>query len=146
MSSIVNSLILIILYFIPFIIAKNRNHNKTASIFIANLLFGWTLIGWAAAFVWSVSADVAPLGVIAKKDLKKHLPEIKCPFCGSMNIANTTVCHACGKDSAILASSTRLNSATKIVSYARKDPTEGIVGLQGKPSKKYKSQININNN
>ncbi|MBW5813623.1 superinfection immunity protein [Yersinia kristensenii] len=146
MSSIINSLILIILYFIPFIIAKTRKHNKTGSIFLANLLFGWTLIGWAAALVWSVSTDVAPLGEISNKDLKKHLPEIKCPFCGSMNMANTTICHACGKDQSVMAGSARLNSATKIVSYARKDPSAGISGLQGKPSKKYKSQININNN
>ncbi|MGE4798981.1 superinfection immunity protein [Yersinia hibernica] len=146
MSSIVNSLILIILYFIPFIIAKNRKHNKSGAIFLANLLFGWTLIGWAVALVWSLSANVAPLGVIAKKDLKPHLPEIKCPFCGAMNIANTTICHACGKDQAIMAGSARLNSTAKIVSYAGKDPSAGIGGLQGKPNKKYKSQININNN
>ncbi|QHB32166.1 superinfection immunity protein [Yersinia canariae] len=146
MSFIVNNLILIILYFVPFIIAKKRKHNSSGSIFLVNLLFGWTLIGWAIALVWSMSANVAPLGVIVKKDLKQHLPEIKCPFCGSMNVANTTICHACGKDQAIMAGSARLNSATKIVSYARKDSSAGISDLQGKPSKKYKSQININNN
>ncbi|WP_145542708.1 superinfection immunity protein [Yersinia frederiksenii] len=146
MPSIINSLILIILYFVPFIIAKNRKHNKTGSIFLANLLFGWTLIGWAVSLVWSLSSDVSPLGVMAKKDLQRHLPGIKCPFCGSMNIANTTICHACGKDQAVMAGSTKLSTTNKIVSYARKDPSIGIVGLQGKPNKKSKSQININNN
>ena len=145
MPSIFHLFIIIAIYFIPFIFAKKRKHNKTGTIFIANLLFGWTFIGWIAVLVWSLSSNVSLGDHAPKIDLKKQLPEIKCPVCGAMNMANTT-CSTCDKNKTIMVSSAKINSATKIVSYARKDPSTGIGGLQGQTSKKYQSQININNN
>jgi hypothetical protein len=45
--------ILIALFFLPTIIAASRGHNALA-IFLLNFFFGWTVIGWCAALIWSV--------------------------------------------------------------------------------------------
>lgn len=41
-------------YFILTIIARDRKNWKY--IFLANLLIGWTIIGWFSVFFWSLSA------------------------------------------------------------------------------------------
>jgi hypothetical protein len=49
----------ILLYCLPAIAAKRRNHNNYGSILILNLFLGWTLIGWIAALIWAASDNVA---------------------------------------------------------------------------------------
>jgi uncharacterized membrane protein HdeD (DUF308 family) len=44
---------LVALYFLPAIVAKSRNHNNTAAIFILNIFAGWTIIAWVFALVWA---------------------------------------------------------------------------------------------
>lgn len=44
------------LYFLPWIIAYRRDHHQYNAIALVNLLLGWTVLGWIAALVWSVSA------------------------------------------------------------------------------------------
>ena len=43
-------------YFLPTIVAGWRNHPNGGSIFLLNLLLGWTFIGWVVSLVWSASA------------------------------------------------------------------------------------------
>lgn len=52
----------IFLYFFPTCIAKKRKHPNLAGIFIVNLFFGWSVIGWVGALVWAVhnSASGSP--------------------------------------------------------------------------------------
>lgn len=45
-------------YFLPTVIAVTRGAEHNGGVFVLNLLFGWTIIGWIAAFVW---ACVSPL-------------------------------------------------------------------------------------
>lgn len=45
--------LLVCLYFLPSIVAKSRNNPQTEAIFVANLFFGWTLVGWALCMVWA---------------------------------------------------------------------------------------------
>ena len=45
-----------ILYFIPVIVSVKRNHHNMLSIFVLNLLLGWTVIGYIIALIWSCSA------------------------------------------------------------------------------------------
>lgn len=45
--------VLLILYFLPGLIAGFRNHDQTNAIFILNIFLGWTFIGWVAALVWA---------------------------------------------------------------------------------------------
>jgi hypothetical protein len=42
------------LYFLPTIIAYNRNHPQGTPLFIINLLLGWTVIAWVLCLAWSV--------------------------------------------------------------------------------------------
>ena len=43
----------IIICFLPTIIAYCRKADSGSLIFLLNLLMGWTIIGWVAAFIWS---------------------------------------------------------------------------------------------
>lgn len=45
----------LVVYFLPAIIAWNYRIRRSGAIFTLNLLLGWTFIGWAGAFVWSVA-------------------------------------------------------------------------------------------
>jgi hypothetical protein len=47
--------ILLILYFLPTIIALLRHHHNALAIFVLNFFLGCTLIGWVVALVWSVT-------------------------------------------------------------------------------------------
>lgn len=47
-----------ILYFIPFMFAAKRQHKNTASIFLTNLIFGWTGVGWVLSLIWAFSSNV----------------------------------------------------------------------------------------
>ena len=41
------------IYFLPTIVGSK--HRNVASIFILNLLLGWTFLGWVIALIWSAS-------------------------------------------------------------------------------------------
>lgn len=45
--------IILFVYFIPSILALRFDHTNRIWIFLANLLFGWTLIVWLALIVWA---------------------------------------------------------------------------------------------
>lgn len=51
------ALALIIIYFLPTIIAYERGHKNTLAIFVLNILLGWSIIGWAIALIWAVLKD-----------------------------------------------------------------------------------------
>ncbi len=42
-------------YFLPSLIGFMRNHKNKLAIFLLNLLWGWTIRGWTAALIWSVT-------------------------------------------------------------------------------------------
>lgn len=48
------STILLLVYFLPTILALHRR-NAAGGMFVLNLLFGWTGIGWLALIAWAVS-------------------------------------------------------------------------------------------
>lgn len=45
-------IVLIIVYFVPTIVAGIRRRPDFWFIFMFNLLAGWTLIGWIASLIW----------------------------------------------------------------------------------------------
>jgi hypothetical protein len=45
----------LLLYFVPSIVACRRKNR--AAIFVTNLLFGWTMLGWGIALIWAVKTD-----------------------------------------------------------------------------------------
>ncbi|MBS4088738.1 MULTISPECIES: superinfection immunity protein [Pseudomonas] len=57
--------VVFMVYFMPCLNAYHRRHPNFNSIFLLNLLLGWTLIGWVIAIVWSASSipPVEPIRV-----------------------------------------------------------------------------------
>jgi len=46
-------IILTCIYFIPSIVANQREHYYTSTVFIVNLLLGWTFLGWVITLIWA---------------------------------------------------------------------------------------------
>ena len=56
--------LLVIVYFVPAIIALFRSHANLGAIIALNLLLGWTFIGWVGAFIWSFTNSPKPGTII----------------------------------------------------------------------------------
>ena len=50
-----NATLFALVYFIPTFIALTRQRDQRLKLFLVNLLAGWTLIGWMAAFIWAIT-------------------------------------------------------------------------------------------
>ena len=50
--------IVLLLYFLPTVVAWQRHHRNTLAIFVLNLLLGWIVIGWIVALIWACTANV----------------------------------------------------------------------------------------
>ncbi|MDD5537466.1 MAG: superinfection immunity protein [Candidatus Omnitrophica bacterium] len=48
-------ILIVVLYFLPSLIAYLRRHKNIQAIFVLNLLLGWTVLGWVVSLVWSVA-------------------------------------------------------------------------------------------
>jgi hypothetical protein len=48
-QSLVILLCLVLVYFLPSMIASNRKVTNVGSVFVINLFLGWTFIGWVVA-------------------------------------------------------------------------------------------------
>jgi 4-hydroxybenzoate polyprenyltransferase len=49
----------VLLYFLPYHIAKKRGKRDKQAIFWMNLLLGWTFLGWVATLIWAVTKDAS---------------------------------------------------------------------------------------
>jgi hypothetical protein len=49
------AILCVTLYVVPSFVAFFREHSKKQVILVANIMVGWTLIGWIACMVWSFS-------------------------------------------------------------------------------------------
>jgi len=49
----------VLVYFLPWLVALGRGKRNTVSIFVLNLLLGWTLVGWVVSLVWATTNDTA---------------------------------------------------------------------------------------
>jgi uncharacterized protein YecT (DUF1311 family) len=50
--------VILLIYFLPAIIAMSRGHKNALAIVLLNILVGWTGIGWIVILVWSLSSFV----------------------------------------------------------------------------------------
>ena len=58
MEAIALLIVLLVLlggYFLPGIIAIYREHHNRFAILALNFFLGWTLLGWVAALIWSLT-------------------------------------------------------------------------------------------
>ncbi|WP_233880479.1 superinfection immunity protein [Paraburkholderia flagellata] len=47
---------LVLLYFVPSIIASRCMHRRRRAITRLNMLFGWSVLGWIVAFLWALTS------------------------------------------------------------------------------------------
>jgi Superinfection immunity protein len=52
---------LLVLYLLPSVIAWLRHHDQRTGIIWVNVLFGWTVLGWIVALLWSATS-IDPAG------------------------------------------------------------------------------------
>lgn len=55
MTAAVTAMIALMIYFLPAAIAKSKHRENVSAIFALNLILGWTVIGWIAAFIWALT-------------------------------------------------------------------------------------------
>lgn len=55
MGSLIFGIVFLAIYFIPTFIAYDKKRHNDVTIFLINLVFGWTLIGWFIALVMATS-------------------------------------------------------------------------------------------
>lgn len=49
--------VLLVVYFVPTIVAARRRHQDALSIGLLNLFLGWTFLGWVFALVWATKSQ-----------------------------------------------------------------------------------------
>lgn len=50
-------LLALVIFFLPTVIAFGKGHKYSWIILFINVVFGFTLIGWFGALIWSVAGD-----------------------------------------------------------------------------------------
>jgi hypothetical protein len=67
------------IYFLPWIVALARNAPRTTAIFVLNLLLGWTLIGWVIALVWAFAEmpRTAPQNITVNAQVPSAAPAVQ---------------------------------------------------------------------
>lgn len=91
----------IALYFLPGIIAANRGHPNGGSIFLLNLLLGWTFLGWVVALVWSVSSIAPPVTPVQPTSAGPTAGSVgrrPCPACAELILPEARKCRFCGTE------------------------------------------------
>lgn len=89
--------ILFLLYFLPAVIARKKPN--ASSVFVINLFFGWTLIGWVIALAMAVANPNPPVAVHQPRSTPSIAPaERVCPFCAEDIRRAAVVCKHCGRD------------------------------------------------
>ncbi len=48
-------IVIIVLYFLPSLVAYFRQHRNIPAIFVLNLLLGWSVLGWVGSLIWSLA-------------------------------------------------------------------------------------------
>ncbi len=55
MESLFSFAVLLLVMFLPAIIAYKRKHQNAGPVFLVTLCLGWTIVGWIAALIWSLT-------------------------------------------------------------------------------------------
>src|SRR5215472_11585462 len=74
-------------YFLPAIIAGARRARHFGGIFLLNLLFGWTVIGWFGTLIWACTDEP-----------EQSANRVPCPFCAEQILPAAKVCPYCRRD------------------------------------------------
>jgi len=50
----VGSVVTLAVYLLPGFLAACRDHPRATTVFVLNLVAGWTVVGWIVALVWAL--------------------------------------------------------------------------------------------
>lgn len=89
--------LVLLVYFIPAIVANKKNHDSYVGILLLNIFLGWSLIGWVVALVWAVTKPQAAPSVQAKEK-DNHSQLRPCPLCAEPVMKAAVKCKHCGSD------------------------------------------------
>lgn len=84
------AIVVVLLYFLPTLLARIHRKSQFGSIFLVNLFFGWTVIGWLVAVFWASSRDAVSMAYVEPQPRT-------CSSCGSVIPTDAPVCPRCGK-------------------------------------------------
>ena len=73
---IVLLILAVVIYFLPTIIAGNRNHNNTPAIVVLNVFLGWTFLGWVIALIWAFTDNTTPKNIKIYDEMGKTEPTL----------------------------------------------------------------------
>lgn len=90
-SAVAGFIVLAALYFIPTIVAMSRKVTNSGSVFVINLLLGWTVIGWIIALAMAVKTKTPQVVVVTQAT-----PLPACASCGTSLIPGQQFCSNCG--------------------------------------------------
>lgn len=81
----------ILMYFLPALIGRHKA--DAAGIFIVNLLFGWTIVGWFIALIWACASErCVQVPVYAVPASSGRF----CSQCGLLSAYGAHFCSTCG--------------------------------------------------
>jgi hypothetical protein len=86
--------VVLILYFLPTIIANNRGHQNTSGVFIINLLLGWSVVGWVIALVMA-AGSVQQAAPASREEAATRERLVQCWNCGKDTGAAFPRCWSC---------------------------------------------------
>lgn len=84
-ASLLGALILLSVYFAPTLVACVRGKKNIKFIFLINHFLGWTLVGWAVAFLWAFFRDREEIAqevkeVFQQEGIRKNFRSLKSPW------------------------------------------------------------------
>lgn len=97
-TPIILVIVVLLLYFLPTIVAVVRGKSNMISISIVNVVFGWTVLGWIIALVWACSVqavDQLPAAPFERVEAAPGAARL-CPHCGKYSPPAQKFCGQCG--------------------------------------------------
>jgi len=85
LATVVSGLLILLVYFLPSFVARQRRHLRGGTIFLLNLCLGWSGIVWVITLIW------ASIG-------KGFANQKMCVFCKEWIPRDAVVCSHCARD------------------------------------------------